>query len=144
MSAVDIAAEFIKAHEGLRLTAYKDIGGVLTIGYGHTGSDVKVGAIWDQSQVDKALKTDLQIAFNAVKSYTKVPLSDKQAAALTSFVFNLGQGAFRSSTLLIVVNNKDWIGSAKELIRWDKVGGEEVKGLLIRRLEEAALFLRGS
>lgn len=144
MSAVDIAADFIKGFEGLRLTAYQDIGGVWTIGYGHVSKEIKLGTQWDTAQADAALKADVQIAFNTVKSAVKTPLSDRQATALTSFVFNLGAQAFRGSTLLTMVNRKDWIGSAKELIRWDRVGKEEVKGLLIRRLEEAALFLRGS
>ena len=38
-----LALEAIKDFEGLRLEAYKDPAGVLTIGYGHTGSDVFEG-----------------------------------------------------------------------------------------------------
>lgn len=136
--------DFVKQHEGCSLTAYQDQGGVWTIGYGHTGPEVHKGLVWTQAQADAALNADLTKAEAQVMKQVTVALSDKQKAALDSFVFNLGGGALSSSHLLQCVNAKDWVGAAKEFIRWDHVGQTEVKGLLIRRLDEAALFLRGS
>jgi lysozyme len=144
MSAISLACDFIKQHEGLRFAAYQDSGGVWTIGYGHTGPEVKEGLIWDQEQCDKALNNDIQISFSGLRKVLTKILSDRQMAAVLSFVFNLGLGAFRASTMFQLIQTGDWIAASKEFIRWDRVGKEEVKGLLIRRFEEATLFLRGS
>jgi lysozyme len=135
MSAISIACDFIKQHEGLRFAPYRDSGGVLTVGWGHTGADVKDGIAWDQDQCEKA--------FSGLRKVLPKALSDQQMAAILSFTFNLGLGAFKGSTLLKLIEQEDWIDAAKEFIRWDHVGTEEVKGLLIRRFDEAALFLRG-
>lgn len=142
--ASQTAIDFVKQHEGCVLTAYQDQGGVWTIGYGHTGPDVRKGLVWTQDQADAALNLDLSKAEASMLKLTTVQLSDKQKAALDSFVFNLGAGAYAGSHLRECVNNRDWVGAAKAFLAWDHVGQTEVKGLLIRRLDEAALFLRGS
>lgn len=144
MSAISIAVDFIKLHEGIRFSAYQDSGGVWTIGFGSTGQGIKEGVIWDQEQCDDALNNDVQIAFSGLRKILSQPLSDQQLAAILSFVYNLGLGAFRNSTLLKFIQDKAWLDAAKEFIRWDHIGADESKGLLIRRLDEAALFLRGS
>lgn len=136
------ALAFIKAHEGCSLKAYQDSGGIWTIGYGATGPDVHPDVIWSQDQADKRLEADVAKSRAAVLRNVRVALTEGQEAALTSFVFNLGEGALASSHLLEHVNARDFIGAAKEFIRWDHVGTDEVKGLLIRRMEEALLFLK--
>ena len=70
--------------------------------------------------------------------------SPSRAAALASFVFNLGQGAFRASTLRRRVLVGDWAGAAGEFPRWIDGGGKPLNGLLRRRIEEQALFESGS
>lgn len=139
-----IALAFVKAHEGCRLTSYRDSAGVWTIGYGATGSDIVEGLTWTQAQADNRLGIDLSHAANSVRQLATVKLSDQQSAALISFVFNLGDHALRQSSLLEYVNASEFIAAAKEFPRWDRGGGKELKGLLIRRFEEAALFLKGS
>lgn len=138
------AIAFVQLHEGCKLTSYQDSGGVWTIGYGATGPDVIKGITWTQQQADTRLASDLQKSETQVIKLLTRMLSEKQMAALISFTFNLGGGALASSHLLQCVNNAEWLSAAKEFIRWDHVGQTELKGLLIRRLEEAALFLRGS
>ncbi len=144
MTAISIAADFVKSHEGCRLTAYQDSVGIWTIGYGHTGREVHEGLVWTQEQADAALDEDLSEAAKDVTRLKTRLLSDEQMAALISFVFNLGVASFAKSTLLTCVNDCRWMDAAKEFIRWDHAGGIELRGLLIRRLEEAALFLKGS
>jgi len=139
-----IAADFIKAHEGCNLAAYRDTGGIWTCGYGATGADITTGTVWTQTQADDRLIADVHSAGLAVKRQIAVALSDQQMAALISFVFNLGEGSLSGSTLRTKLNQGDVLGAAKEFPRWDHAGGIEVKGLLIRRFEEAALFLKGS
>jgi len=67
-------------------------------------------------------------------------LTQNQLDALTSFVFNLGEGNFASSTLLKKSNAQDWAGAREEFARWNHAAGKEMPGLTRRRAEEAALF----
>jgi len=70
----------------------------------------------------------------------KEPLSDDQTAALADFIYNLGAGNFRSSTLLRKLNAGDYAGAAAEFDKWDYAGGKELAGLLRRREAETTLF----
>lgn len=144
MSAIDLAAPLIDGFESDRLEAYQDIKGIWTIGRGHTGPEVVAGLVWTQAQSDAAFAADLAKAESAVVKLRKRLLSDKQTAALISFVFNLGAGALAGSQLLVAVNDCRWIDVAHAFVNWDHAGHTEIKGLLIRRLQEAALFLQGS
>ncbi len=130
----------IKSFEGLRLTAYRDPGGVLTIGYGHTGSDVKPGEHITQARAEALLRSDTGWAQAAVRRDVKVPLTQGQFDALTSFTFNLGAGALGSSTLLKKLNAHDYAGAQKEFGKWVHAGGQVLPGLVRRRAAEAKLF----
>ena len=138
------AIDFIKTREGCRLKAYRDSAGVLTCGYGATGSDILPDTVWTQEAADARFAADVTRSQEAVERLVALSLSDKQQAALISFCFNVGAGALGTSTLLAKVNRRDFIGAAKEFPRWSHAGGQEVKGLLVRRFEEALLFLQGS
>lgn len=135
------ALGLVKKWEGCKLKAYRDGGGVLTIGYGHTGVDVGETTEWTQEQADKCLQADVDIALAGVRRRVTAPLTANQEAALTSFVFNLGESQFAKSTLLRRVNESDHIGAALQIIDWHHDNGKKVKGLLKRRLEEALLYL---
>lgn len=138
-----VAIEFIKQHEGCQLTSYQDQGGVWTIGWGSTGSDIKQGLTWTQEQCDSRLAIDIAKTEVAVLKLLRRKISLQSMAALDSFVYNLGAGALATSHLLQCINNGDDIGGAKAFLAWSHVGQVEVRGLLIRRLEEAALYLKG-
>ena len=132
--------DFIKGHEGLRLQAYQDPGGVWTIGYGHTGNDVWPGKTITQAQAEQLLRQDTGWAQQAVRDNVRVPMTQGQFDALTSFTFNLGTGALQSSDLLQRLNNGDYAGAQSEFKRWVHGGGEVLPGLVRRRNEEAAMF----
>lgn len=133
--------EFVKAHEGCRLTAYRDPVGVLTIGYGHTGTFVTEGLEITQAEADSLLTADLGAAGAAVDRLVAVPINQDQFDALTSFVFNVGARAFENSTLRKKLNAGDRAGAADELLRWDHAGGNVLPGLTKRRAAERAMFL---
>lgn len=137
----------IKLWEGLRLKAYQDQAGVWTIGFGHTGPDVHEGLEITEEQAEELLLEDLQEAQAAVGRYVKVELTDNQYGALVSFVFNVGGGAFRNSTLLKKLNAGDYAAVPGQLARWNKitVGGKKVtnEGLVNRRAAEAGLWAKG-
>lgn len=132
--------DLIKEHEGLRLTGYFCPAGVPTIGYGHTGPDVKVGQVIKESTADALLELDLHNAEEDVERMATVPLTDNQFAALVSFVFNLGSGNFRRSTLLQKLNDGGYSSVPAELARWNQGGGRVLPGLVARRAAEGVLW----
>jgi lysozyme len=137
----------IKSYEGLRLNAYRDSGGILTIGYGHTSAAgapaVTAGMKISEAEAEKILRDDLAAFEDSVSSAVKVGLSDNQFAALVSFTFNVGEAALLKSTLLRKLNAKNYAAVPGELMKWTKVNGKTVAGLVNRRSAEAALWSKG-
>ena len=91
--------KLVKEFEGCRLTAYRDSVGVLTIGYGHTGSDVTPGLTITQAKADQLLQQDLAKFNNCVSTYINRSLNPNQVGALMSWSFNVGCGSLQTSTL---------------------------------------------
>uniref|UniRef100_A0A3B0MGF4 Lysozyme n=1 Tax=Arsenophonus endosymbiont of Trialeurodes vaporariorum TaxID=235567 RepID=A0A3B0MGF4_9GAMM len=138
---VAIAAVLIQWHEGKRYKPYRDGGGVLTVCHGHTGKNVTPGKIYSEEQCNELMKRDLQVARSTVEHYVTVPLSDLQKAALTSFVYNIGSGAFANSTLLKKLNAGDIHGACDQMRRWKYDEGKVSNGLINRREVERELCL---
>lgn len=139
--------ELIKKFEGCRLTTYECVGGELTIGYGHTGTDVKEGMTITDEEATALLKKDIEEFENGVNKYVEVEIAQEMFDALVSFAFNVGLGALKKSTLLKKLNNADFKEAAIEFLKWNKVtknGKKEVvPGLTNRRNEEKELFEKG-
>lgn len=139
MRISDKGLALIKSFEGLRLAAYLDSVGVPTIGYGHT-KGVQIGDTCTEDEATEWLREDCADAENCVNSAVSVPLTQHEFDACVSFVFNLGCGSFRKSTLLRKLLDSDYDGAALEFRKWNKAGGVELAGLTRRRAAEAALF----
>lgn len=142
-----IAAPIITKYEGFKANAYKDPVGIWTIGYGHTGSAAYQGNIITPGQAQTLLNADMAEAQKPLKIFAD-DLDPYQLAALTSFIFNVGGGAFLRSTLRRKLAAGDTEGAADEFLRWDKAtkpNGEKVtlRGLTIRRAHERDVFLNG-
>lgn len=133
-------AQLIKSFEGLELEAYLCPANVWTIGYGHT-KGVKEGDKITKEQAEKLLEEDLAFFRNGVKRLVKVALNKNQFGALVSFAYNLGLGSLESSTLLKMLNAKDYQGAADQFLRWNKSKGKVLTGLVRRREAERAVFL---
>jgi lysozyme len=131
--------DLIKSFEGCHLKAYKDPIGILTIGVGHTGN-VKEGQVITQAQADDILRKDLKRFVEGVEELVKVTISQSQFDALVSFAFNVGLGNLEKSTLLKLVNKRDFSGASLEFLKWDKADGKVLKGLTKRREAERKLF----
>lgn len=119
---------------------YVDPVGVLTTCIGHTGN-VELREYTEQECTELFL-ADLRTAERAVERCTP-GLPEAAKPALISFTFNVGQGAYCSSTLARKANTGDLVGACKELYRWVYAGGEVMQGLVNRRNAEAAACLRG-
>ena len=135
----------VKQWEGLELVAYKDVAGVLTIGYGHTTAAgipyVKQGMRVSEKEAEDILRDDLRKFEERVNRLVKVSLTDNQFAVLVSFDFNTG--ALHKSTLLKRLNAGDYDAVPIELMKWVNAGGKKVKGLVNRRAAEAGLWAKG-
>ncbi len=139
--------DFIKRFEGLELEAYQDAAGVWTIGYGHTET-AEPGMRITEAKAEDLLRRDLDSRERALQGWAVVNgvlLNQNEFDALSSFIFNVGVGAFRGSTAAKRLIDGDRDGAAQALTWWNKarVGGklQVVRGLTRRRAAEQALFL---
>lgn len=140
--------ELIKRWEGLRLTAYRDVAGLWTIGYGHLIKDAELHLIertLTEAEAEQLLRADLSTAEAAVRNSITVPLAQHQFDALVSLVFNIGGGAFAGSTVRQRINTRAPESDTEEAWkRWNKVGAQVVQGLVNRRDAEWQLYSTGS
>lgn len=138
--------KLVKQWEGVKLSAYRDVAGIATIGYGSTGPHVRPGMIISAQQAEQLLLKDLDRFEKAVAKLVRVPLTDNQFAALVSFAFNVGEGkgGFATSTLLKKLNAGNYDAVPSELMKWVNAGGKKVAGLVNRRAAEGGLWARGS
>lgn len=124
--------------EGKRNKAYQDTKGIWTIGVGHTGPHVCEGLAWTNQQIEDAFKDDVEWAEDAVNGYCNVPLEQHQFDALVSWVFNIGETAFRRSTALKLLNKKLYDEVPDALLMWNKP-----PEIIPRRRAEAEQFATG-
>ena len=146
--------ETIKRFEGFECGVYLDAAGLQTIGVGHllTRDELSSGKIWirgnfvryldglTDDQVDALLDQDLQKFIQTIDEAVKVDLNNNQRIALISLAFNIGLGAFMSSTLRRKLNRGDYASVPYELNRWIYSGGKIINGLRKRRIWEAEIW----
>jgi lysozyme len=123
-----------------------------TIGYGDTGPDVVEGLVITEQEADQRFARRMALEFEpAVRAAVKVPLNQRQFDAVVSTVYNTGPGGGRDgilrlagggpSTFLRKLNLGDYAGTAAELPKWNRSGGQVMKGLQRRREAERLVFL---
>ena len=142
--------DLIKKWEGLLLNAYLDPVGIPTIGYGTTrypnGQKVRLGDRISERDAEVYLRSECSKVATEISELIKVPVNQNQFDALVSFAYNVGTGAFQSSTLLRKLNQGDYQGAANEFSRWVNgvVNGvfQPLPGLVSRRADEKNLFLK--
>ena len=152
MATMKTSAEGRKAiagHEGVRLKAYPDPatgGEPWTIGVGHTSAagppKVVKGMTITAQECDEILSRDLAVFEAAVLKAVTVPLNQNQFDALVSLCFNIGAGNFGKSTLLKRLNAGEYRSAAEQFSVWNKAAGKVMPGLVKRRADEKALFLK--
>lgn len=136
----------IKQAEGLRLRAYLDSAGILTIGYGHTGPDVTPGKVITESEAEHLLRFDLKRARDAVDAALRRRPTDNQFSAMVSLAYNIGGGAFRASSVARFFNAGNVEAAGLAFYMWNKVRDPNTRklkvnaGLVVRREREIKLF----
>lgn len=141
--SIDLAIDTIKKFENVSLTAYPDPathGDPWTIGYGHTGSEVRKGTTINSSKAESLLRDDVETFVTQIKSVVHVELTLYQFSAIVSLVYNIGFQSFKKSTLLRKLNAGDFNGASDEFLRWNKSGSTIIQGLSNRRMKEKLLF----
>lgn len=134
-----LLVEQLKKDEGLRLKAYQDTVGVWTIGYGHTGPEVKPGLVWTEAQAEAALVEDI-IEHNA-KLAAALPwlnlLDPVRRRVLQNMAFNLGIGnadtgkgllGFKNTLNYVRTGQYDKAADGMLASKWAK----QVKGRAVR------------
>lgn len=138
MKTSDEGIALIKQFEGLRLTAYKPLPSekYYTIGYGHSGPDVKAGMRITILQAEKLLLKDLERFENAVNKIRN-DWTQGQFDALVSFAYNTGD-----KNLQKLCEDRTPRQIADALLLYNKAGGKVMAGLSRRRAAERELFMR--
>lgn len=142
IKAIEKAKELIKEFEGLSLKPYFCSSGIKTIGYGHM--ILKYDDIKGRITIKKAeelLEEDILRADSCLyRNVRNVGLNYNQRAALISFIFNLGSGAFQSSTLRQKLLRGEYFDASNEFTRFVFARGKKLPGLIRRREAEKVLF----
>ena len=138
-AALMIASSMLVELEGVEYQPYYDVGGVLTVCYGHTGNDIEQDKTYTQLECEDLLEQDLQRIAKNVDPLIKVEISIAKRAALYSFAYNVGGTAFARSTLLKKLNAGDLNGACEQMKRWVFADGKKWRGLMNRREVEQAV-----
>ena len=138
--------DLVKSFEGLRLKAYKDAVGVLTIGYGTTamagvGIVPHIGMTITEAEAETYLMRALEKFALKIRPKITAPINDNEFGSFLSLAYNVGPSAFAKSSALRKFNAGDKAGAANAILLWNKAGGKVLKGLVRRREAERALFL---
>lgn len=141
-AALMLCSPLLKDIEGIEYYPYKDIAGIWTVCSGITGSDVIPGKRYTQSECDSLLFKHMSYAAKTVDDAVKVDIPVTMRAAMYSFTFNAGSGAFRKSTMLKLINQEKHQQACEQLWKWTlytnpKTGKKEKsRGLKNRRAVE--------
>jgi lysozyme len=144
MKTSQVGLALIKHYEGFYSKPYRCPAGLWTVGYGHLINDgrnlpVDCNRVFSIGEINALLIADLKRFERGVALYCPVQLTQNQFDALVSFSFNLGLGTLQRSTVRQKINRGDFKGAAKVLLQYNKAGGKVLKGLDLRRKDEARL-----
>lgn len=154
MTMSDHGKTLLAEWEGFERNMYLDVAGLPTIGVGHLltkdelsckrividGQTLDYTGGLTEQQVYDLLGQDLARFEQAVNEDVEPDLTQNQFDALVSFTFNVGESAFKQSTLLKRLNERDFVDVPNQLRRWNRSGGKKVQGLVNRRENEIKLW----
>ena len=143
------ALELIKKYEGFSAKPYLCPAGVWTIGYGNT-KYLNGVRVQKQDKPITAEEAERLLENTVIKEFLPkalelspvLKLHPNKLAAVLSFCYNLGAGAYANSTLRKKINNQDYEAASKEFGKWVMASGKKLNGLIKRRAEEAELFMK--
>ena len=137
--------DLIRRFEGCKLKPYLCPAGYWTVGYGHVignGKTKPEKQLYTQEKVDEFLRTDLVRFEQGVLRYCPVHLTQFEFDSLVSFSFNLGLGVLQRSTLRRKILRQDKQAAARNILKYNRAGGQVLKGLTRRREAEYRMFTK--
>ena len=137
--------DLIRRFEGCKLKPYLCPAGYWTVGYGHVignGKTKPEKQLYTQEEVNELLRTDLARFEQGVLRYCPVHLTQFEFDSLVSFSFNLGLGVLQRSTLRRKILRQDKQAAARNILKYNKAGGQVLKGLTRRREAEYRMFTK--
>jgi lysozyme len=144
MQCSPAGVNLIQSMESCVLTAYRDQGGIWTIGWGQTGPEITGGVVWTQAQADAALDADLVGRAAQLDPLVTGVLGANQFSALLSLGYNIGMSALAGSSALRLANAGSFAAVPAAIAMWNKsrVNGvlQVNHGLVGRRAAEGALW----
>lgn len=133
---------FVSTWEGTRYVPYRDLVGIWTVCEGITGKHVVPGKEYSREECDALTGGAIEQHGRELLACINQPITQAQYEALASWAYNIGTGAACQSRLVRLLNAGTtpdiW---CEELMRWNRAGGQEVKGLTRRRKAERELCL---
>ena len=151
--------KMLRHHEGVKHEPYRCPARLWTVGVGHVIDphhisvpfdrrlELPIPAGWNRrltdGEVDSLLLQDLARFLVGVRRLCTVDELSFRHLALTSFAFNVGLGNLQNSTLRMKHNRGDFEGAADEFLKWNLAAGKVMPGLVTRRNDERALYLKG-
>lgn len=119
-AALTLVIPLVERIEGVEFKPYKDIAGIWTVCAGITGPDVVLGKKYTKGECDALLIKHIDVSKRAVDKSVTYPIPESMRAAMYSFTYNAGAGAFRQSTMLKLINQGKLKQACDQLWRWDK------------------------
>lgn len=141
-AAIMMVIPIVEEVEDIHFKPYRDIAGVWTVCAGITGPDVILGKTYTKGECDALLLKHVKVAQAAVDGSVKREIPVSMRASLYSFTFNAGGGAFKKSTMLLLINQGKFKEACDQLWRWTKFKNpntgkyEDSRGLKNRRAVE--------
>jgi lysozyme len=134
--------DLIKSFEGLRLIGYRCPAGIPTVGYGHTGPEVRVGRRITEEQANTYLINDVsRFERGVTDAIGTTPTTENEFSAMVSLAYNIGLGAFGKSSVLRHHKAGHRLRAAASFLLWVKAAGKTLPGLVRRRNAERRMFL---
>ncbi|MBV2127935.1 lysozyme [Arsukibacterium indicum] len=143
-AAMALTGGAIAVHEGYVPGTYVDPVGIVTACFGHVNPALKPDQQLSDDECLRLLADDLVKHNNQLLAAVRVPLTEQEHAAYLSFIYNVGAGNFRSSTLLRHLNAGFRVEACEQLSRWVYAKGIKLPGLVTRRAHERDLCLQGA
>jgi lysozyme len=140
------SAPFLKdiiEREGREYQPYRDIVQVLTVCDGITGPDVIPGKTYTDAECNRLSIKAAEKHGSELLDCIHVRITQTMYESLASWAYNVGTGAACKSTAIRLINAGRYAEGCRDLMRWNRAGGKEVRGLTNRRIKERDGCLQG-
>lgn len=141
VAALAMAAGLIRPWEREVQTPYRDIVGVLTVCYGHTGPDIQMRR-YSHAECEALLERDIRAHAVPLAACMTRAAPPEVFGAMTSLAFNIGPRAVCRSSAVRYINQGNWRAACEAMGRWNTAGGRVIRGLQNRRRAEQAVCRR--